>query len=149
MSHESLGLFAENVAHGKCGETLQPFIYGTWLIYTRDMTHWYVWHDSLVCVTHNSCMCVAWLIHMFARTCTCRHLQCVHMCDMTYWYVWHDSLICVTLLIDVCYITHAYVCHDSFICLQGLARVDICNASICVTWPIDLWWLRLVGSVKS
>ena len=39
-----------------------------------DMTRWYVWHDSFICVT--------WL---------------VDMCDMTHWYVWHDSLICATI----------------------------------------------------
>jgi len=33
-----------------------------------DITHWFVWHDSFVCVT--------WLIYM---------------CDMTHLYVWHDS----------------------------------------------------------
>ena len=36
--------------------------------YTWDMTHSYVWHDSLICVT--------WLIDM---------------CDITHWYVWNDS----------------------------------------------------------
>jgi hypothetical protein len=35
-----------------------------------DMTHWYEYHDSLICVR--------WLIDM---------------CEMTHWYVWHDSFI--------------------------------------------------------
>jgi len=83
-----------------------------------DMTHWYVWHDSLICVT--------WL---------------VDMCDVTHWYMWHDSFIfwrrrepfqkqlsiayrdswqCVTCLIHMCDMTRSYVCHDSFICVTWL-----------------------------
>ena len=55
----------------------------TWLIHVCDMTHWSVWHDSLICVT--------WLIHM---------------CDVTHAYVWHDAFICVTWLTHTCDMTH-------------------------------------------
>jgi len=47
-----------------------------------DMTHSYMCHDSLVCVT--------WPIHM---------------CNQTRSYVWHDLVVCVTWLTDMCDIT--------------------------------------------
>jgi len=91
------------------------------------MTHWYVWHDSLICVT--------WLIDM---------------CDMTHWYVWHDSLICVPWLIDMCDMTLWYVRHDSLICATWLfhtcmmirlgttplrfRRLHILDSFTCATW---------------
>jgi len=56
---------------------------GLWLIHMCDVTHSYVWHDSLVCVT--------WPIHM---------------CDMTHSHVCHNSCICVTWLIHMCDMTH-------------------------------------------
>jgi len=51
---------------------IRSSLYVPWLIHMCDMTHWYVWHDTLICVT--------WLIDM---------------CDMTHSYVWHDSFMCV------------------------------------------------------
>jgi len=60
----------------------------TWLIQTWDMTHWYVWHDSL------------WRIYT---------------CDMMYVYVWHDSFICVPWLIHMCDMTYSYAWHVAFI----------------------------------
>jgi len=80
----------------------------TWLMNMCDVTRWYVWHDSFICVT--------WLIHM----CDMTHsylwqdsFVCVtwliHMCDMTRWYVWHGSCICVTWLIDMCDMAHLYM----------------------------------------
>ena len=58
---------------------------------TRGMTHswhgtdhWYVWHDSWMCV------CVT-------------HL--VDTCDMTHSCVWHDSFMCVTWLVHMCTMT--------------------------------------------
>ena len=38
------------------GMSPSSFIFATWLIHMRDMTHSYVCHDSFICVT--------WLIHM-------------------------------------------------------------------------------------
>jgi len=62
-----------------------PHSHVTWLIHMWDMTHSYVWHDTVICdmtpeyVTH----C---LIHM-----------------------WHDSFICVTQRIHMCDTTHSYL----------------------------------------
>jgi len=133
--------------------------------------HSYVWHDSfiyeacmcvcvcvcvcvcaprvdrhatiLICVWHDSFVCVTWLIHM---------------CDMTHLYVWHDSSICVTRRIHmcsmymrlfvcvracvcvraemyrhptfwfVCDMTHSYMWHDWFICVMWL--IPICDIKI-------------------
>jgi len=89
----------------------------TWLTTMCDMTHSYVWHDSLICVT--------WLIHM---------------CDMTHYYVRHDNVficvifircseelclafICVIWLTTMCDMTHWYVCHESLICVPWLIRM--------------------------
>jgi len=69
------------------------FLWVTWLIRMCDMTHWYVWHNSLVCATwliSSMCadeICVPWLI----ATCDMTHSMCV----MTHWYhphiwIWHD-----------------------------------------------------------
>jgi len=72
----------------------------TWLIHVCDMTHTYVWHDSFICVTWN-----------------------IHMCDMTHSSVWHDSFVQVTQvtwLICMCDMTHSYVWHDSFIYVTWL-----------------------------
>jgi len=53
--------------------------WGGVLIYMYDMTHSYVCHDPVI-LSHDSFMCVPWLIHM---------------CHMTQAHVWHDSFICV------------------------------------------------------
>jgi len=68
----------------------------TWLIYTCDMTHLYVWHDSFICVT--------WLIYTFDMTHwgtstrrLIRRRYCntasVHTCDMTHSHshLWHEE----------------------------------------------------------
>jgi len=49
-----------------------------------DMTHSYVWHDSLISVPWH-----------------------IHMRDMAHLHVWHDSFICVTRLIHMCDLTHS------------------------------------------
>jgi len=94
------------------------------------MSHSYVWHDSLLCVT--------WLIYM---------------CDMTHWYVWHDTCICVTWHMHMCDMTHWYVWHDSFMCdmtrnpqshfsmLSGISSKVVCvwerhELFILATWLI-------------
>ena len=71
-----------------------------------DMTHSYVRHDWLVCVT--------WLIRATWHFHMCVLL--IHKSNMTHSYVGHDSFICMTWLIHVCNMTHSYVWHDSFIC---------------------------------
>jgi len=99
---------------------------GTRFIYTWDMTHSYVGHDSFTFVTcllsqaappptHTLfsrvglIICVTWLIHTW---------------DMTHSYVGHDSFICGTCLICMRDMTHSHVWHDSFI--RG-------------TWLIHMW----------
>jgi len=104
------------------------------LIYIRDITHSYVWHDSFTYVS--------WPIHM---------------CDMTHSYVWHDPFPCIGAmemqiewLIHMCVMTHSYVWHDSFIRVTWLIHMYTCNENanrmnysyvwrnpcICVTWLI-------------
>jgi len=83
---------------------------------TRGMTHswhgtdhWYVWHDSWMCV------CVTRL---------------VDTCDLPHSCVWHDSFMCVTWLIHVCDMTRSYVYYDTFAGWQDARHVGSC---ICVT----------------
>ena len=38
-------------------QSKSSFICVAWLIYMRDMTHWYVWHESFICETWLICMC--------------------------------------------------------------------------------------------
>ena len=62
-------------------------------IHVWDLTHWYVWHDSLICVV--------WHDDSFMRFCFSIRFVKVYVyrywiqliCDMTYWCVWHDSFI--------------------------------------------------------
>ena len=58
------------------------------LLHVCDMTHSYVWHDSITYGT--------WLIH--ARDMTHSHCDMTHM---THPYVWHDSFTCVTWRIHI------------------------------------------------
>jgi len=83
-----------------------------------DMTHFYVWHDSLLYVT--------WLIPMCNMThfCGCHENTfsaaevwswVFPMCNMSHSYKWHDdSCTCVTWLIFVCAMTHPHVWRDFF-----------------------------------
>jgi len=59
----------------------------TWFIHMCDMTHWYVWHDSFICVTR-----LTWLI-------------CVDMSDVSITCRMHDSFTRVTWLIHMCDMT--------------------------------------------
>ena len=72
---------------------------------SRDMTHSYVWHDSLG-VWHDLFTYLTWLIHM----CDMTHS---HMYDKTQSYVWHDSFTYVTWLIHIRDVTHSQMWHDS------------------------------------
>ena len=84
------------------------------------MTHLYVWHGSLMCVT--------WLIYM---------------CDTAHPYVRHDSFSCATWLIPMCDMTHSYVRHDSFLCATRLPQQEQDEREL-----IAMGWLWLVGSIK-
>ena len=72
----------------------------------HDVTHSYACHDSLICL---SCF--------------------THMCVMTYTYVCHESFVCVSCLIHLCVMTHSSVRHDSHICVSchGRRRSDLNN----------------------
>ena len=75
----------------------------TWLIHKCDMTHSYVWHDSIwQGISHS------WMSHT---------------CDMTHSCMWHESFICVTWLIHMRDVTHSCVWHDSFIWVIGLIHM--------------------------
>ena len=112
-----------------------------WLVAgsVRDMTHSYIWHDSLKhsYVWHDSFIFVTRFIDGQDVT----HSRVWHdVCDMTHWYVWHDLFIlvtwltsgsdwlrvlCVTSLIDVCNLTHSCVSPDAFMCVTWL--IYMCN----------------------
>jgi len=120
----------------------------TWLIDMCDMTHSYVWHDSLICVT--------WLIDMCERQAPrCRLYSstlCVCVCkrDMSHSYeVTHMSdFICVTWLINMhsclTWLMHMYsrMQHDLFIYVRNEPLHIICFhvrcACIRVTWLIHI-----------
>jgi len=115
------------------------FIHVTWLVYTCDMAHSYVWHDSFIYVWLDSFICVAWLIHMcdMTHSYVCHDsficvIWLIRMCDMTHSYVWHDSFICVTWLIHMCDMTHIYVWHDLIICVAWL--ICMCDMTNIHQW---------------
>jgi len=106
------------------------FLCVTCVILMCDMTHSYVWHDSIhSCAWHASLLCVIWLTHMCNMTHSYAwrdsffmwHDSFLHvtwlirMSDMTHAYEWHDSFLRVTCLILTCNMTHSYVWHDSFL----------------------------------
>jgi len=99
-----------------------------WLVHMCGMTHWYVWYDSLICVT--------WL---------------VDTCGMTHWYVWHDSWTQVTwhdmteywsLWFHVTCVNE--LCHEPSRSKKDMAvyRWLVCYAwhfwLICDTWLVDM-----------
>jgi len=137
------------------------FICVTWPINARDMTHSYVWNASFICVTwfvHNATR----LINMWGMTqwyawhdSFIRVTWLIHTRDMTHSYAWRDSFIRVTWLIQMCDMTHSYVWHEPFLPVTCL--IHICDITywclrheslMCVTRISDIWWLRLVGSLK-
>jgi len=113
------------------------------------MTHWYVWHDSLIRVT--------WLIgiwhdmHPFLAGCT-------ETCRTWLLHIWHDSFTCVTWNIHMScgcietFVTRLLFGHDSFVWFLhkwhdsfvtwhidmscGMHR-DLCDMT-CVTWLIHM-----------
>ena len=126
---------------------MTPSIYGTWLVRICDLTHSYVWHDSIhMCdmthphLWHTSFKCLAWLhpyvwydsftyvtclIHVFGMTPSTCVTWLIHMCEMTHPHVWHDS-------IRVCDMTHSYVWNDS-------SAFVTCLIHMGVTWFTGGW----------
>jgi len=127
----------------------------TWLIYTCDLTHWYVCHDSFICVP--------WLIHKCAMTHSYVWLDpfiCatwpIHMCDLTHSYVRPGPFICATWPIHLCDVTHSFVRPDPFIRATWLIKRVMPRIHVNV-WLIHAFTrtqyqhmgsLRLVGSLK-
>jgi len=141
------------------------FTCGTWLIYTWDVTPWYVGCDSFTCVTHShvwldSCMRSVspvcsdrvlrgmWLIYRWDVTHPCMghdsyvghgsftcEMWLLYIWDMTHSCVCHDSFIGVTWLIHRCDMTHSCVTSDSFICVTWLIHTHSMTPS-CVMWFI-------------
>jgi len=88
----------------------------TWPTRMCDMTHSYVWHDPLICVTRPTHMCDMTHSYVWHDPFICV-TRPVHMCDTTHSYVWHDPLICVTWPTHMCDMTHSHVWHDTLICV--------------------------------
>jgi len=94
-----------------CNKELMPFIEGV-SVAEGAMSHSYVWHEALLCVT--------WLICM---------------CDITHSCVWHETFPFVTWLVSICGMTHFYARYDWVLCvivlfLRGHEYIPY------VTWPI-------------
>ena len=71
------------------------YVWTTWLIYTRGMTHLHAWHDSLIRVTH--------LNH--------KYLDCKINVKISYLYVQRDSSILMAWLIHMCDSNHSHAWH--------------------------------------
>ena len=99
-----------------------------------DMTHSYVWHDSVMCVWHDTLICVARLIYMCVT-------PLIHMCAMTHSYVCYDSFICVPWPIHIICVKYVWFTHRRLIHMQGSHWFF----SSCAT---HMRWLRSVGSIK-
>jgi len=126
-----------------CNKELMPFIEGV-SVAEGAMSHSYVWHEALLCVTWLICMCdithscvwhetfpfVTWLVsicgmtHFYARydwvLCVIvlflRETWIHPICDMTHSYVWHDAVLRVISLIPMSVMTHFYVCRENASC---------------------------------
>jgi len=137
-----------------------------WPVDMCDMTHSYVWPDSIICATwliHNLCdmthSCVTCLFYVCFVTHSNvgrEHLDGTSL-DLLTCVTWpidewhdsiicaHDSFICVTWLIHMCGVTFSDVCRDSFTCVawtfawQVVTPIDMCDMThSCVTWLIHL-----------
>jgi len=80
MYHESWHVFTRRTL-ARARVYLRTSLAYAWVLCAY---YWYVWHDSVMCVT--------WLIHV---------------CDVTYSWVWHDSFMCVSWLIHMRDVTHS------------------------------------------
>jgi len=119
------------------------FICVAWLVRMRDMTDFYVWHDSSMCVTWLIPMChMTQLLHraqgsvaVFFRMCSTTH---THVCNVTHPYVWHDSGAASRtskrrpLLFHTCGMIHAYAWYDWIIFVPWL--ICICDMTQAYMW---------------
>ena len=90
-----------------------------WRIRMSNMIYSHVSHDSFICVI--------WLMWRAWRICPSPWLWRFHMCDMICSHVLHDSFTCVIWRMCVAFHTHSHVWDDLFM----LSRV-------CVTWLIHM-----------
>jgi len=142
---------------------LSVFIGVTWLIDACDMTHSYVWHVSLICVTRfinvwHTSQATNHSELQFHTSNSMRATWPIDACDMTHWYVWHDSLMCDMphrreiaasyndehIFLHTCVMTHWCmtqwcVWHDSFE-LQWWAHIQLyaCDMSHWCAWHDSL-----------
>jgi len=125
-----------------------------------DMTHSYVGHDSLTCVTmthsyvwNDSFICVTWLIHTWDMTRSHLWQGRTHTCGMTHSYMWHDAFICGTWLIHISAMTHSYLRMGSFIYVTWLIHMCVTtraymwhDSSTCVTWSIHMFHMNYTNT---
>ena len=79
--------------------------------------------DSLVCLfhmSHDSFMCVTWLIQM---------------CHITHSPVSNDSFKRVTWPTHMCHVTHSYESHASYTCVTWMSH----DSYICIAWLIHMY----------
>jgi len=142
-----------------------------WPVDMCDMTHSYVWPDSIICATwliHNLCdmthSCVTCLFYVCFVTHSNvgrEHLDGTSL-DLLTCVTWpidewhdsiicaHDSFICVTWLIHMCGVTFSDVCRDSFTCVawtfawQVVTPIDMCDMThSCVSWLIHMCGMNI------
>ena len=112
-----------------------------------DMTHSYMWHDSFICVSHDtfdmlysaactrrcylrpfvlfdsyvwndSCIRMTWLVNMCdVSHCTAQYIRGSAVCDPSCW------------LIHTCEMTHAYMWNDS--CIRVKWLINVCDVTHC------------------
>jgi len=121
----------------------------TWLIHMSDMSHLFVWHESLVCTEFERIYNILYLwysiSHDILKAGNAKHK---HTQTNTYPFVlhfsalrcmWHDAFTFVTWPIHICHVTYSYMPHDSLICVTWLIHVRDMTRSYffkCVIWQI-------------
>jgi len=113
-------------------------VYVTYLIDILDLSHWYMWHDSLECATWlpDICDTTPWNVRhdsqIYVTRLSRRHSYVIGFChsymrfDRMHSFMRHDSRIYVTWLTGMCdmtrscvwhgrrHMTYIYLWHDSF-----------------------------------
>ena len=126
--------------HGVCVCVCATLGYVTWRIDICDMTHWSMWHDSLICVM--------WLI--LKKWNTSRAIYMASVC-VRVWHmdIWHDALIHVTWLADICdALLHWYIGQliprEVNTSRAISRRVCVCDSYMCDMTPGYMWHDSLI-----